>query len=108
MLGLGETDEEVVQALTDIRAANVDVVTFGQYMRPTKNHLPVQRFVTPEEFLRYRDIGMEMGFLRGRLRPAGALQLPRRARAGAQQRRAGSERAARPARFSHQRDALLI
>ena len=61
MLGLG--DEEVVQALTDIRAANVDVVTFGQYMRPTKNHLPVQRFVTPEEFLRYRDIGMEMGFL---------------------------------------------
>ena len=63
MLGLGETDEEVVQALTDIRAANVDVVTFGQYMRPTKNHLPVQRFVTPEEFLRYRDIGMEMGFL---------------------------------------------
>ena len=53
----------MVQALTDIRAANVDVVTFGQYMRPTKNHLPVQRFVTPEEFLRYRDIGMEMGFL---------------------------------------------
>ncbi|VUZ25516.1 Lipoyl synthase [uncultured Comamonas sp.] len=63
MLGLGETDEEVAQALADVRAADVDVVTLGQYMRPTKNHLPVQRFVTPEEFLRYRDIGMEMGFL---------------------------------------------
>ncbi len=63
MLGLGETDAEIEQALADIRAADVDVVTLGQYMRPTKNHLPVQRFVTPEEFLRYRDIGMAMGFL---------------------------------------------
>lgn len=63
MLGLGETDEEIRQALTDIRAANVDVVTLGQYMRPTKNHLPVQRYVTPDEFSRYRDWALEMGFL---------------------------------------------
>lgn len=63
MLGLGETDAEIEQALADIRAANVDVVTFGQYMRPTRNHLPVERFVTPDEFARYREIGLGMGFL---------------------------------------------
>lgn len=49
--------------MDDLRAHQVDVVTFGQYMRPTKNHLPVQRFVTPEEFSRYRDIGLTKGFL---------------------------------------------
>jgi len=63
MLGLGETEDEIVQTMDDLRAHNVDVVTFGQYMRPTKNHLPVQRFVTPEEFNRYRDIGLAKGFL---------------------------------------------
>lgn len=63
MLGLGETEDEVVQTMDDLRAHNVDVVTFGQYMRPTKNHLPVQRFVTPEEFNHYRDIGLAKGFL---------------------------------------------
>ncbi|HET8898577.1 MAG TPA: lipoyl synthase [Rhodanobacteraceae bacterium] len=63
MLGLGETDAEIERTLTDIRAANVDVVTMGQYMRPTKNHLPVERFVTPDEFQRYRDIALELGFL---------------------------------------------
>jgi ATP-binding cassette subfamily B protein len=57
------TDEEVVQALTDIRAANVDVVTFGQYMRPTKNHLPVQRYVHPDEFTALRDAGLALGFM---------------------------------------------
>ncbi|HQX66740.1 MAG TPA: lipoyl synthase, partial [Ottowia sp.] len=50
MVGLGETDDEIEQALDDMRAADVDVVTLGQYMRPTRNHLPVQRFVTPEQF----------------------------------------------------------
>ena len=63
MLGLGETDAEIEQALADVRAVNVDVVTMGQYMRPTKNHLPVQRYVTPDEFKRYRDLALSMGFL---------------------------------------------
>jgi lipoic acid synthetase len=63
MLGLGETDAEIEQAIVDIRAANVDVITFGQYMRPTKNHLPVQRFVTPDEFKAYRELAMGKGFL---------------------------------------------
>ncbi|AXA84816.1 lipoyl synthase [Lysobacter oculi] len=63
MLGLGETDAEIEQAMDDIRAADVDVITFGQYMRPTRNHLPVQRFVTPEEFARYRDLGLARGFM---------------------------------------------
>ncbi len=63
MLGLGETDEEIAQALDDIRAADVDVVTMGQYMRPTKNHLPVERFVTPDQFREYRDLALSKGFL---------------------------------------------
>ncbi len=63
MLGLGETDDEIEQALDDMRAADVDVVTMGQYMRPTKNHLPVQRFVSPEKFQEYRDMALSKGFL---------------------------------------------
>ncbi|MCK9516353.1 MAG: lipoyl synthase [Ottowia sp.] len=63
MLGLGETDAEIEQALDDMRAAHVDVVTLGQYMRPTKNHLPVRRFVTPEAFARYRELALDKGFL---------------------------------------------
>lgn len=63
MLGLGETDGEIEQALDDMRAADVDVVTLGQYMRPTRNHLPVQRFVTPEEFSRYRERALDKGFV---------------------------------------------
>ncbi len=63
MLGLGERDEEIIEALDDIRAADVDIVTFGQYLRPTRNHLPVQRFVTPQAFERYRQWGLERGFL---------------------------------------------
>ena len=63
MLGLGETDAEIEQTLKDVRAANVDVVTMGQYMRPTKNHLPVERFVTPEQFAQYRQQALDMGFL---------------------------------------------
>ncbi len=62
MLGLGETDAEIEQAMDDLRAANVDVVTFGQYMRPTANHLPVKRYVTPEQFRAYRDLGLSKGF----------------------------------------------
>ncbi|HEX5313890.1 MAG TPA: lipoyl synthase [Gammaproteobacteria bacterium] len=63
MLGLGERDEEIAQALDDCRAAGVDIVTFGQYLRPTKNHLPVVRYVPPEDFARYREWGLERGFL---------------------------------------------
>jgi len=63
MLGLGEDDDEIVETLTDLRAIGVDIVTLGQYLRPTVNHLPVKRFVTPEEFSRFRQLGLELGFL---------------------------------------------
>jgi lipoic acid synthetase len=63
MLGLGETDEEIAETMADLRAANVDILTLGQYLRPTMNHLPVQRFVTPEEFDRYRSWALARGFL---------------------------------------------
>jgi lipoic acid synthetase len=62
MLGLGETEEEVVQTLKDLREADVDIVTIGQYLQPSKKHLPVKEFVTPEQFDAYRKIGLEMGF----------------------------------------------
>lgn len=63
MLGLGERDDEIAEALDDIREARVDIVTFGQYLRPTPNHLPVQRYVTPDEFAEYRERGLARGFL---------------------------------------------
>jgi len=63
MLGLGEKDSEILEAMDDLRAANVDILTFGQYLRPTPNHLPVERFVTPDEFAMYREEGLEKGFL---------------------------------------------
>ncbi|MFC3907960.1 lipoyl synthase [Legionella dresdenensis] len=62
MLGLGETDEEIIKAMDDIRASNVDILTLGQYLQPTRNHLPVARYVTPEQFVRFREIGLEKGF----------------------------------------------
>lgn len=62
MLGLGETSEEVLAVLRDLRAAGVRVVTIGQYLRPTPAHLPVLRYVPPEEFLMYRDAGLALGF----------------------------------------------
>jgi lipoic acid synthetase len=61
MLGLGEKKEEVVQTLNDLKAAGCDVVTIGQYLQPTKKHLPVHRFVHPDEFAGYREIGYELG-----------------------------------------------
>jgi len=63
MLGLGETDDEIDRTLDDIRAANVDVVTLGQYMRPSPHHLAVQRFVTPDEFRQYRELALSKGFV---------------------------------------------
>ena len=63
MLGLGETAAEIHATLADLRAAGVDIVTLGQYLRPTLNHLPVQRYVTPAEFDRYRAAALALGFL---------------------------------------------
>lgn len=62
MLGLGETKEEVLQTMKDLRNSGVDVVTIGQYLQPTRKHLPVIRFVHPDEFAEYREAGYEMGF----------------------------------------------
>lgn len=62
MLGLGETMDEVVQTMEDLRNVNVDVITIGQYLQPSKRHLPVDRFVHPDEFAQLRTIGYEMGF----------------------------------------------
>jgi lipoic acid synthetase len=63
MLGLGETDDEIVATMRDLRAAGVDLLTLGQYLRPTVNHLPVERFVRPEEFEHYRTTALELGFV---------------------------------------------
>jgi lipoic acid synthetase len=62
MLGLGEHEDEVITTLADLRSVNVDVVTIGQYLQPSKKHLPVKEFITPEQFKKYEDIGLEMGF----------------------------------------------
>ena len=62
MLGLGETSDEILQCMDDLRTAGVDIVTLGQYLRPTPHHLPVDRFVPPEEFARYREEGLARGF----------------------------------------------
>ena len=63
MLGLGETDDEVFQTMKDLREIDVDVVTFGQYMQPTKRHLKVKEYVTPEKFAYWESKANEMGFL---------------------------------------------
>jgi len=63
MLGLGERDNEIMQTMDDLRAASVDILTLGQYLRPTPNHLVVERYVTPEEFEAYRAQGLEKGFV---------------------------------------------
>jgi lipoic acid synthetase len=62
MLGLGESDDELMEVLRDLRSAGVGIVTLGQYLQPTRDHLPVERFVTPEEFERMRERAEEMGF----------------------------------------------
>jgi lipoic acid synthetase len=62
MLGLGETKEEVIQTMHDLKESNVDVITIGQYLQPSKKHLEVERFVHPDEFAEFREIGYEIGF----------------------------------------------
>ncbi|MBV8740852.1 MAG: lipoyl synthase, partial [Sinobacteraceae bacterium] len=63
MLGLGESEPEIIETLDDLRAARVDIVTLGQYLRPTVNHLPVERFVPPAQFDEYRQLALARGFL---------------------------------------------
>ena len=62
MLGLGETEEEVKQTMLDLREAEVDIVTIGQYLQPSKKHLPVKEFITPEQFKIYEEYGKQIGF----------------------------------------------
>lgn len=62
MLGLGESEEEVLETMDDLRAVGVDILTLGQYLQPTKGHLPVAEFITPEQFEKYKEIGLEKGF----------------------------------------------
>lgn len=62
MLGLGETRDEVLETMEDLRSVQVDILTLGQYLQPTRKHLPVQEFVTPEQFKEYEEIGLKMGF----------------------------------------------
>jgi lipoic acid synthetase len=63
MLGLGETDAEILETMDDLRAVSVDILTLGQYLRPTRNHLAVERFVSPGDFNRYRSAALARGFL---------------------------------------------
>jgi lipoic acid synthetase len=63
MLGLGETEQEIMQCMDDLRAAQVDILTFGQYLQPTAHHYPIARYVTPAEFEQYRQWGLDKGFL---------------------------------------------
>ena len=62
MLGLGELEEEVIQTMEDLREVDVDVVTIGQYLQPSKKHLPVKHFILPDQFKKYEEIGLKMGF----------------------------------------------
>ena len=63
ILGLGEKEEEIYKTFEDLRSHDVDIVTLGQYLRPTLNHHPIDRWVTPEEFDLYRKVGLKYGFL---------------------------------------------
>lgn len=62
MLGLGETEDEVIETMEDLRSVQVDILTLGQYLQPTAKHLPIDEFITPEQFDKYREIGLKMGF----------------------------------------------
>lgn len=62
MLGLGETEEEIIETMEDLRAVGVDILTLGQYLQPTPKHLPIAEFVEPERFKKYEELGLKMGF----------------------------------------------
>ena len=78
MLGLGETEAEIEAAMDDARAAGVDIFTMGQYLQPSKKHLPVVEFVTPEAFERLGELARTQGIPSGRLEPALPQLLSRR------------------------------
>ncbi len=63
MLGLGETEDEVIQTMKDLRGVYVDIITIGQYLQPSKKHLPSREFIAPEQFEKYKTLGKKMGFL---------------------------------------------
>ena len=77
ILGMGETLEEVEIVMRDLRDVDVDILTLGQYLRPSDSHIPIDRYVTPDEFRRLREIGMAHGIQARRVRPARSLQLSR-------------------------------
>jgi lipoic acid synthetase len=62
MVGLGETDEEIITVMEDMRAHDIDMLTIGQYLQPSRHHAPVTRYVTPAQFEKYRELGLAMGF----------------------------------------------
>ena len=62
MLGLGETEKEIYETLNDLIQAKVDIVTMGQYLQPTKDHLPVSSFITPDDFKKYENYALSLGF----------------------------------------------
>jgi lipoic acid synthetase len=62
MLGLGETEEELLEAMDDLLANGCSILTLGQYMQPTRKHLPVQEYIHPDDFKRYKEIGLKKGF----------------------------------------------
>lgn len=62
MLGLGESHEEIIETMEDLRSVDLDILTLGQYLQPTAKHLPIHEFVTPERFAEYKDLGLKMGF----------------------------------------------
>ena len=62
MLGVGETKKQVIDVLKDLRSHNVDMLTLGQYLQPSKHHLVVEEYITPEQFQEYKDIANELGF----------------------------------------------
>ena len=62
MLGLGETEEEILETMRDLRDAGCEIMTIGQYLQPSRKHYPVKAYITPEKFKEYETVGLEMGF----------------------------------------------
>ena len=96
MVGLGETDAEIEGLLADLAAIGVDIVTIGQYLRPTSHHIPVDRWVEPQRFDEWAALGESLGHRSRRSQPADTFELPRQV--GGRQR--GGERSAAPATMS--------
>ena len=93
MVGLGETDDEILQVMRDMRAHDIDMLTIGQYLAPSGHHLPVRRYVHPDTFRMFEREAAAMGFTHAAVGAHGALELPRRP-AGARGGRGRRHRAA--------------